>query len=100
MLIVTHAVGRGVDDFVVVPLRLQFFHQLEHRFGFHHHARFTAERVVVGGFSLVVGVVVEVVNDDLHQPLLLRPLQDRFVEGRVQQFGYDGQYIDAHTFGN
>ena len=100
VLVVAHAVGRGVDDLVVAAFGLEFLHQFEDRFGLHHHARFAAEGVVVGGFPFVVGVVVEIVDDDLHQPLLLRPFENRFVERRAEQFGDYGQYVDTHGFGN
>ena len=97
VLVVAYAVGRGVDDLVVVPLGLEFLDQLENRFALQNHARLAAEGVVVGGLAAVVGVVVEVVDDDPDEPLLLRTVQDRLVEGRGQQFGYDGEDVNAHV---
>ena len=96
-LVVLHPVGRSEDDLVVPPLGLQMRNEPENRFGLHHHARFAAEGVVVGGLAAVVGVVVEVVDDDPDEPLLLRTVQDRLVEGRGQQFGYDGEDVNAHV---
>ena len=97
VLVVADAVGRGVDDLVVVPLGLEFLDQFEDRFALEDHARFAAEGVVVGGLAAVVGVVVEVMDDDLDQPLLLRAVQDGFVERGGQQFGDDCQDVDAHV---
>ena len=74
VLVVPRAVRRGVDDFIVSPLALELLDQFEHRFALHDHTRLAAERIVVGGLAAVVGVVVQVVYDDLHQTLLLRPL--------------------------
>ena len=79
MLVVADAVGRGVDDLVVGPLALEFLDEFEDRLALHDHTRLAAERVVVGGLAAVVCVVVEVVYDDLHESLLLRPLEDRLV---------------------
>ena len=97
VLVVADAVGRGVDDLVVVPLGLEFLDQLENRFALQNHARLAAEGVVVGGLAAVVGVVVEVMDDDLDQTLLLRAVQDGFVERGGQQFGDDCQDVDAHV---
>ncbi len=96
VLVVTPAVGRGVDDFIVAAFALQFLHQLEHRFALHDHARLAAERVVVGGLALVVGIIVEVVDNDFDQPLLLCTLENRLMERRGQQFGNYGKNVDAH----
>ena len=96
VLVVADAVGRGVDDFVVRPFRLELLDQFEDRFALHNHSRLAAERIVVGGLAFVVGVVVQVVYDDLHETFLLRPLQDGFVERRGQQFGDDRQDVNAH----
>ena len=96
MLVVAHAVGRGVDDFVVAALGAELLDQFEDRFALHHHARLAPEGVVVGGLALVVGVVVEVVHHNFDEPLLLGPLEDGFVQRRAYQLGNDGDDIDAH----
>ena len=93
-LVVAYAVGRGVDDLVVGAFGLQFLDQFEDGLGLHHHARLAAEGVVVGGLAAVVGVVVQVVDDDPLEPFGLRALEDRFVEGRCEQLrnGRDDVY--------
>ena len=96
VLVVAHAVRRGVDDFVVAALGAELLDQLEDRFALHHHARLAPEGVVVGGLALVVGVVVEVVHHNLDEPLLLGPLEDGFVQRRAYQLGNDGYDVDAH----
>ena len=96
MLVVADAVGRGVDDFVVRPFRLELFDQFEDRFALHNHSRLAAERIVVGGLAAVVGVVVQVVDDDFDQPFVLRPLENRLVERRGQEFGNRGDDVNAH----
>ena len=96
VLVVAHAVGRGVDDFVVAALGAELLDQFEDRFALHHHARLAPEGVVVGGLALVVGVVVEVVHHNFDEPLLLGPLEDGFVQRRAYQLGNDGDDIDAH----
>ena len=97
MLVVTVTVGRGVDDLVVAPLALEFLDQFEDRFALHDHTRFAAERIVVGGFAAVVGVVVQVVDDDLHETLLLRPFEYGFVERGGHEFGDGGYDVNAHV---
>ena len=41
--------------------------------------------------------ILTVVPELLTSPLLLRTVQDRLVEGRGQQFGYDGEDVNAHV---
>ena len=96
VLVVAYAVGRGVDDLVVVSLGLEFLDQLENRFALQNHARLAAEGVVVGGLAAVVGIVVQVVDDDFDQPFVLRPLENRLVERRGQEFGNRGDDVNAH----
>ena len=59
-------------------------------------ALISAEGVVVRGAVLVFCVVPDVVDMDFDQPLLLRTLEDRFVQRRGEQFGYDGQDVYSH----
>ena len=96
VLVVADAVGRGVDDFVVRPFRLELLDQFEDRFALHNHSRLAAERIVVGGLAAVVGIVVQVVDDDFDQPFVLRPLENRLVERRGQEFGNRGDDVNAH----
>ena len=76
VLIVGNAIGRGVDNLVVGALRLQLLHKLKYGFALHHHTRLATEGVVVGGLALVVGVVVQVMHNNLNQAFLLRTLQN------------------------
>ena len=98
LLVVSDAVGGGIDHLVVGAFRLQLFDAAEDRFGFHHHACFAAERVVVHLPVPVERVVAQVVHGDFHQPFLLCPLEDRFVQRRYEQFGNDGYDVYSHGF--
>lgn len=98
VLVVSDAVGGGIDHLVVGAFRLQLFDAAEDRFGFHHHACFAAERVVVHLPVPVERVVAQVVHGDFHQPFLLCPLEDRFVQRRYEQFGNDGYDVYSHGF--
>ncbi len=44
----------------------------------------------------VVGEVANVMHHDLHQPLGLRPLEDRFVQRAFQQLRDNGQDVYSH----
>ena len=96
VLVVADAVGRGVDHLVVFPFRFEGFDAAVDRFDLHYHTRLSAEGVVVRGAVLVFCVVPDVVDMDFDQPLLLRTLEDRFVQRRGEQFGYDGQDVYSH----
>ena len=96
VLVVLYAVGRGVYNLVIRALALQLLDGAEYGFGLHHHARLPAEGVVVDGAAAVEGVVAQVVDDDLDETLLLRPLEDRLVQGRGDQLGYYGYDVYSH----
>ena len=74
VLVMGDAIGRGVDNLVIVTLRLQLLHKLEDRLALHHHSCLATKGVVVGGLAIVVGVVVQIMDNNLNQTLLLRTL--------------------------
>ena len=67
MLVVPNAVGRSIDNLVVAAFGLQRFDAAEDRFGFHHHAGFAAERVIVHLTVFVECIVPDVMDMDFDQ---------------------------------
>ena len=96
VLVVPNAVGRSIDNLVVAAFGLQRFDAAEDRFGFHHHASFAAERVIVHLTVFVECIVPDVMDMDFDQSFLLRPLQNRFIQRALQQFRNDRKDIYAH----
>ena len=76
VLVVGDAIGRGVDNLVVLALGLQLLNKFEYGLALDHHTRLATEGVVVRSLALVVGIVVQVMHNDFNQTLLLRTFQD------------------------
>ena len=91
-------VGRRENHLVVIPLGLQSADAAVNRLYLHHHSRLTPERVVVDLAVLVGRIVAEVMDMELHQPLRLRPFQNRAVERRVKHLRQNRQYINSHLY--
>ena len=81
VLVVAHAVGRGVDDLVVGAFVLELLDEFEDRLALHDHSGLAAERIVVGGLAAVVRIVVEIMDDNFYKTLLLGAAEDRLVQG-------------------
>ena len=76
VLVISHTIGRGEDNLVVMTLRLQLLDKLKDRLALHNHTCLATERIVVGGLTFIVGIVVEVMYHNLCQALLLSLLED------------------------
>ena len=88
------AIGRRVDDLVVMALTGQMTDDVEHRFNADDHAGFAAEGVVVHAPVLVGRVVAQVVDLQVDDALRAGPADDRMAERALQQFRKNGYDID------
>ncbi len=91
-------VGRGEDYLIVLTLRLERRNAIVDGLALHHHARKAAKRIVVHTAVLVLRVIAEVVNVNLHKSLLLGATKDGEVHKVVQHLGHNGDDIDTHSY--
>ena len=89
-------VGRGKDDFIILALAFQLLHATPHGLNLHHHARLATKGVIIHLAVLAQAPVAQVVHVNLHQALVLGPLQDGGVQRRLECVGHYCQYIDSH----
>ena len=85
--------GRGLAQPARSPER---FHRLEQRLRLHHHPATAAKRVVIYGPMAIVGVLADVVDFDLDEPLILGPLYNAVGEGTGERTGEKRQDVKAH----
>ena len=97
MLIKLLAVGRSKDNLIIFSFSLQSRNAAVDGFALHHHSSKAAIRIVVNTTPLVEGIVTQVVQMNLCQPLLLRPCQYRLVDKSFQHFGQNCYNINSHN---
>jgi len=100
-LLVEELTLRGQEDYRP-PLRclaLNVLHSGKQRLRLHQHALPAAEGIVVHRAMPIAGVVTDVVEEDLDDPLFHRPLDDALLEGAAEHARKDGEDIDAHNAG-
>src|SRR5206468_12974273 len=89
--------GEEDDRAAVVPaFRPDRFESAEDRLRLHDHARAAPEGSVVHRAMLVVRVLAQIVNPDLHDPRLAGPLNDPVREGSLHHAGEDGEHVEPH----
>ena len=96
MLVKLLAVGGGKDYLVIFSLGLEGADAAVYGLYLHHHAGKTAVGIVVHAAPFVLGVVAQIVQMYLSQPLLLGTCQDRFVNKALEHFGQNGNDIYSH----
>ena len=70
----------GTQENNACVLTPQMFHRFKDRFGLHQHARPTPERSVIDRLMTVVGVIPQIMDPEIQQPLIARPADDAFVQ--------------------
>ena len=90
------AIGRGVDDFIIVALALELGDEVVDRLNLHYHTGTTSKGVVICAAMLVGSVVSYVMDDDIGQSILLGAGHDGTVEESFNHFGQYGEYVNSH----
>jgi hypothetical protein len=87
--------ARGREEHTPLLPRPQRIDGGEDRLGLEHHARPSAEGVVVD-LAAIPGVLAHVVDPDADQPPLDRLAQDGLLERALEERGEQGQHVDTH----
>src|SRR6516164_7483080 len=72
------------------------FHGFKDRFGLQQHARSTAERTVIDRLMSVVGVIPQLVDLQIQQTRIPRPLDDALIQRPGEPRRKQGEHVNFH----
>ena len=96
-LIEDFAVGGGVDHLVVVAFGFQLLDEVVDGFDHHHHAGVAAVAVVVRLPVESLAIIADVVDVNLHQPLVYCAFDNRVAQRALEQFRNYTKDINSHA---